>query len=231
MKAVLFDIDGTLVSVGGAGREALIRATMALQGLPEPQVRAIIEAIDFRGSTDSALLATIAQGLGAALETQALLELYVHELENVLKISSLRLMPGIQALLALLQARGVAVGLLTGNVRAGARCKLRPFDLHHLVDNPGGFGDDGHDRPSIARKAVARMVAVGVRPGAVVVVGDTEHDVTAARAAGAAAVAVATGWTTMEVLQQAAPDAHLANLLDPTPLLALLDRMDEKGTQ
>ena len=231
MKAVLFDIDGTLVSVGGAGREALIRATSALKGLPEGQVRAVIEAMDFRGGTDANLLATLAHGLGCDFETEALLALYVAELEEVLLRTPLRLMPGIAGLLSVLEARGVVVGLLTGNVRAGARCKLRPFKLDHLVDRPGGFGDDGQDRPSIARKAVARMVAAGVSPKAVVVIGDTEHDVSAARAAGAAAVAVGTGWTSMEVLQQAAPDVHLANLSDPAPILALLDRMEEEGTQ
>jgi phosphoglycolate phosphatase-like HAD superfamily hydrolase len=51
------------------------------------------------------------------------------------------------------------------------------------------------------------------------VVGDTEHDIACARAAGARAVAVATGGPTREALQTHAPDLLLDDLSDPGPIL------------
>jgi len=51
------------------------------------------------------------------------------------------------------------------------------------------------------------------------VVGDTEHDIACARAAGAKVVAVATGSQSMQVLAECGPDLVLENLESIEPLL------------
>ena len=76
---------------------------------------------------------------------------------------------------------------------------------------------------AVASAAVGRLAAAGVRPERTLVVGDTEHDVRAARAVGASAVAVATGWTEVRELRAAGPDLLLADLADPSQLLEALD--------
>ena len=226
-KAVLFDIDGTLVKVGGAGREAVVRGMAAVLGVPVDTARQAVAKVDFRGRTDTLLFEEIATRLGRAgvgLDPE-LVHAYLGALEQTLAETELLLLPGISAALAGLEEAGATVGLLTGNIREGARRKLTPFGLEHLVQRPGGFGDDGRERAVIARLAVERLVAAGVDAGAVVVVGDTEHDVSAARAAGARAVAVATGWTAVEVLEGSKPDLLVRDLGDCTALFDLLGEL------
>jgi phosphoglycolate phosphatase-like HAD superfamily hydrolase len=114
---------------------------------------------------------------------------------------------------------------LTGNLRAGARAKLEHYGLfHHFAF--GGYGDDHFDRDDVAREAwaeVQQRFRGTVSAERVWVVGDTPLDVRCARAIGAKAVAVATGWHAHEELAATQPDLLLPDLSDPTPLLGFWD--------
>jgi phosphoglycolate phosphatase-like HAD superfamily hydrolase len=113
------------------------------------------------------------------------------------------------------------VGLLTGNIRAGARIKLGHFGIYDYFLF-GGFGDRHESRDDVAREALAetrRFVKRAVDPGRVWVIGDTPHDVTCARAIGARAVGVLTGWHSREEMEACRPDYLLQDLGDPTLLL------------
>ncbi len=232
MRAVLFDIDGTLVRLGGAGREALARGVAAAIGRPFAEVLEAAREVDFRGRTDTILLEELAGRFGVrvpALDPR-MVAAYLAALPEAVRRSReegrYRTMPGVPALVAGLESRDdVAVGLLTGNVREAARVKLSPAGLAHLADRPGGFGDDGRERADVARAAVGRLAEAGIPPERVLVVGDTEHDVAAAHAAGARAVAVATGWTALPVLRASGAELVLRDLAVPDPLLALLDTL------
>jgi phosphoglycolate phosphatase-like HAD superfamily hydrolase len=139
-------------------------------------------------------------------------------------------------LLAALAARGnVAVGLLTGNLREGARRKLTHYGLWDRFAF-GGFGDEHMDRRDIAAAALAaarlhlngkprKTDANGERPadGQVIVIGDTLNDIVCGRSIGARCVAVPTGHTSAEVLRGGAPDVLVETLFDTKPILALLD--------
>jgi phosphoglycolate phosphatase-like HAD superfamily hydrolase len=132
--------------------------------------------------------------------------------------------PGVPALLDALAADArLAVGLLTGNIREGARLKLGHFDLfHHFAF--GGFGDEHFERDDVAREALAAIrVHVNRHHQAdrVWVIGDTPLDVKCARAIGARAVAVATGWHSAAELEATVPDLLLNDLSDPSDLLRL----------
>jgi phosphoglycolate phosphatase-like HAD superfamily hydrolase len=135
-----------------------------------------------------------------------------------------KVLPGIAALLSCLRERGdVAVGLLTGNVRDGARLKLGHYGLYHYFAF-GGFGDHHLTREDVAREALAVVRSHLQHPvpsEQVWVVGDTPLDVRCARSIGARAVAVATGWHSLDVLATEAPDLLLSDLSDPSRLLAL----------
>src|SRR5207244_1852351 len=98
-----------------------------------------------------------------------------------------RVLPGIVALLQTLRSRqDAALGLLTGNVRAGARVKLGHYGLfEHFAF--GGFGDLHFDRDDVAREALAETrthVGAHVPPERIWVIGDTPLDVRCARAIG-----------------------------------------------
>jgi phosphoglycolate phosphatase-like HAD superfamily hydrolase len=136
-------------------------------------------------------------------------------------------LPGIAALLEHLGRRGdVAVGLLTGNVREGARLKLEHYNLfHHFAF--GGFGDHHLERDDVAReaRAVARWLCNGTTElEQIWVIGDTPLDISCARVIEARVLAVATGWHSVAELAEARPDLLVTDLSDAAPFLALLDR-------
>jgi phosphoglycolate phosphatase-like HAD superfamily hydrolase len=134
------------------------------------------------------------------------------------------LMPGVPAILDAAARGGEAtVALLTGNMTEMARIKLARFGLETRFAF-WACGEEAEDRNALARLAVARArERYGVPPARCVVIGDTEHDIECARAAGAWAVAVATGGTPREVLARHAPDLLLENLADSLKLLEWAD--------
>jgi phosphoglycolate phosphatase-like HAD superfamily hydrolase len=134
-------------------------------------------------------------------------------------------LPGILGLLQALKTRGnVALGLLTGNVRAGARVKLGHYGLfEHFAF--GGFGDHHFDRDDVAREALAAVHAhmgAPMQPDRIWVIGDTPLDVQCARAIGAKVAAVATGQHSHEQLLASKPDFTIGDFSDPTSFLKVL---------
>jgi phosphoglycolate phosphatase len=224
--AVLLDIDGTLLRTSGAGAKALAHALATELGLSDERVLAAMATVDFRGATDRAILRQLSLALDTPLEPRerALLAHYVTALELHLNNTTVETLPGVNELLAHFSALpDVYVGILTGNIRAAARLKLGAIGHAPLVERAGGFGEDGFHRHDLAAVARARLHAAGVLENArIVVVGDTEHDVTCGKHIQATTVAVGTGWTAWETLHAAGPDVFLRDLSDPSPLLALL---------
>jgi phosphoglycolate phosphatase-like HAD superfamily hydrolase len=220
MLICLFDIDGTLLASGGAGKAALESAfTEEFQTELRCQV-------PYSGRTDRAIIRDLfsSHAIDETPEVRRrLFDGYLRRLPGCLRAHRGRVLPGIQELLAQLQARNhCALGLLTGNVRAGAQAKLGHFglDVHFRF---GGFGDEHHDRDDVAREALAavrREVDPDVRPDKIWVIGDTPLDVRCARAIGARVATVATGVHSFEELSATKPDVALHDLSDPSPLLS-----------
>ena len=221
MHVCLFDIDGTLISSGGAGKAAL-EAALA----DEFGVTHLIEKLQLSGRTDRAILRDLFR-LHVIEETpenlRRLTAAYLRRLPECLRRNAGRVLPGVAELLHALSGRGdVLVGLLTGNVRDGARVKLGHFGLHDYFA-VGGYGDHHFDRDDVAREALAevhRVLNGAADPNRVWVVGDTPLDVRCARAIGARAAAVSTGWHSREELADCGPDLLFDDLSDPTPLLS-----------
>ncbi|MFO0841199.1 MAG: haloacid dehalogenase-like hydrolase [Gemmataceae bacterium] len=213
MHVFLFDIDGTLLSSGGAGKAALE------EGLAEEfGVRGAIEKLTLSGRTDRAIAADLLSMSGlvvSEVNRRRLLAAYLRHLPACLARLRGWVLPGVVELVGRLRGRDrTAVGLLTGNIRAGARIKLGHFGLDGHFDF-GGYGDDHLDRDDVAREALVAWRAHAEGEGdplAVWVIGDTPHDVRCARAIGARAVAVATGWHDRAELAACGPDVLLDDL-------------------
>jgi len=223
MHVCLFDIDGTLLSSGGAGKAAIESALCEEFGV------ALSAEVPYSGRTDRAIVRDLFRAHGVAETPENLRRLlagYLERLPRCLSAYKGRVLPGIAALLERISGSPrFAVGLLTGNVRAGAEAKLGHYGLFHHFSF-GGFGDDHFDRDDVAREALGAIsahCASPVLPERIWVIGDTPLDVRCARCIGARAIAVATGWTPMEDLARAKPDLLLKDLSDPAPLLALWD--------
>ncbi len=222
MIVCLFDIDGTLLSSGGAGKAAMEAALAAEFGVP-----ASSDGVPYSGRTDRAIardLFRLHQIADSAENWHRFLASYLRCLPSYLASHRGQIMPGIAALLESLAPReDVAVGLLTGNVRDGAKLKLGHYEIfHHFAF--GGFGDHYFDRDEVAREALVETQRHLNRPidvNRLWIIGDTPLDVRCARSIGARAVAVATGLHTVEQLAESKPDLLLADLSDAAPLLAL----------
>lgn len=225
---LLFDIDGTLLSCGGAGRRALERAFEAVLGRADA-----LQGVRLAGSTD---LQIIEDGLSLALAREPthsdpvkpLLECYLECLEEeLLRAPTYQVYEGALALLEVLsEDPRFVLGLATGNVERGARLKLERGGLDRYFAF-GGFGSDAQHRAELVRRGVERGLelarARGLALGAddVLVLGDTEKDVEAAREAGVRAVGVLAGSGHREALVASAP-AFVADSLGSPELWAWL---------
>lgn len=223
----LFDIDGTLISSGGAGRRAIEVAFEVTHGR-----RDACDGFSFAGMTDRAIVRRALVGLGVRADEAAIdavLEAYLTTLEDeVQRAADYRVHAGITAAIEALEdlAGGapVAIGLGTGNIERGARVKLARVGLDGRFGF-GGFGSDAEDRAELVEIGAERGAArLGVAPGAcrVVVIGDTPLDVAAARAVGAESLAVATGPFSVEELAATGATWAFPDLAAPRALEALL---------
>lgn len=225
---LLFDIDGTLVTTAGVGRRAIERAFVLRYGRGD-----VLDDIHFGGMTDRAIaraglvvLGEPAEGAAAEHAIDAIVEQYLELLPDELaREPRVRLHAGVLEILDALAGRpGAAVGLGTGNVRAGAHAKLSRVGICERFAF-GGFGCDHEERPELLRVGAARGAAVlGVptRSCRVVVIGDTPRDIAAAHAIGAESVAVATSSHGRAELAAAGASHVFEDLAAPGVLVSLL---------
>jgi phosphoglycolate phosphatase-like HAD superfamily hydrolase len=194
----LFDIDGTLLHARRSGSSTFNAVFEDRHG-----VVAACQGIRFGGKTDPALIEEIfVAKVGrppSEAEHAAFLDAYLSRLHRHLAANGVEVLAGVADALAWLAAQpGVLLGVATGNVRAGADAKLAAAGLAGYF-SLGGYGSDSALRAELVAAAIARgRERAELRE--VVVVGDTIHDIAAARACGATVVAVATGSDPPEAL-------------------------------
>ena len=219
MRVLLFDIDGTLIRSGGAGKAAMEAGLKTAFGVAE-----ILDRVSYSGRTDTGIARELL-ALHGVEPTDAnvarLKDAYLGHLPEMLRRRGGEVLPGIESALRG-ERQGAAVGLLTGNIRAGAEIKLRHFGLWDHFPF-GGFADGLDDRDDVARRALAeaeRHVGRPIDPNDVWVIGDTPLDVKCARAIGAKAVVVQTGWHHRDELVAARPDHLLPDFTHAGELLS-----------
>jgi phosphoglycolate phosphatase len=212
--AVLFDIDGTLITTGGAGTVAWRLAFDELYGIP-----ADIGKFTDAGMTDPEVgRLTFENVIGREPTPRELDEVMAKRLaylpRAVADSKTYEVLPGVEALLPRLVHDGYRLGLTTGGSEEAARIKLERAGLNKYFSF-GGYGSDSPDRTELTKRAIERA---GTEPDRCLVVGDTPLDIVAARAAGAVAVGVASGHYTTEELRAAGADHVVASLEEELPL-------------
>jgi phosphoglycolate phosphatase len=210
MLLVLWDVDGTLVYTAGHGRYAFEDAFTAVTGRSA-------ERVSYAGRTDHQIALALLEGEREHLpRVLAELEAALDQRREAIAREG-RTYPGVPETLAALHARDDVINsLLTGNIEANAALKVSAFGLERWLDfEVGAYGSDPHEERyelvAIARERAARKYG---EPTGAVLVGDTPLDVSAARAAGARAVAVSTGFSDLDELRASEPDALLEDLSD-----------------
>lgn len=211
-RVFLFDIDLTLIRTNGAGSAAMEATVREMLG-----VRDAFAGMRFAGRTDRAILrealtrcSRLDDGFDRfCVEFEAR---YLGHLRRELAARNGVVLPGVPELLdAVAALPGARLGLATGNFRRAAEAKLRHFGLWgRFLD--GGFAEDGEERADLVAAAVARVGAGAPHPSTVYVIGDSVHDVQAAKAHGLVAVGVCTGECSAEDLRAAGADLVFADL-------------------
>ena len=219
-RVLLFDIDGTLVSTGGAGAVAWKQAFEELYGIP-----ADIGEYTDAGMTDPDVGAkTFEAVLNRKPSPQELAQLVQRRLEHlpeaVEKSEGYRVLPGVPERLKQLSRAGHLLGLITGNGDGAAHIKLQRAGLN-LWFTYGAYASAGVDRPEIVRQAVGRgeaMLGCDVPNTDIFVIGDTPLDIQAAHAVDCTAIAVATGKYDAAALKEAGADHVLETLEEELPI-------------
>jgi len=197
---LLFDIDGTLLQgASDAHAAAIHEAIRAVWEVPDPRA-ARVEAA---GRTDPEIVRAILLNLGldAARIDGGMTDFRLAAGEAYARLVpddlSGRVVSGMEAVLDELAGReDVVLSLVTGNLEAIARLKLRAAGIgHRFASGQGGFGSDDEDRSVLPGVARARAGDDGraFSRARTVVIGDTPRDIACARADGVRCVAVTTG--------------------------------------
>ena len=222
-RLLLFDIDGTLITSGGAGEQALKDAMSARFGVVED-----LQGVSLAGSTDANIAVQLLRRHGLDPEPEniaALLDEYLTHLPSRMTERNGFLMPGIISLLEELHTKPEAVlGLLTGNVERGAKIKLTHYGVWHFFEF-GAYADDHHDRNELGKFAQASALAKHGEefpPERIYVIGDTPRDIECGRAIGAQTVAIATGQYSVDELSVYKPDHLFEDFSDTAAVVQVL---------
>jgi phosphoglycolate phosphatase len=219
--AILFDIDGTLITTGGAGAAAWRRAFDELYGIP-----AHIGQFSDAGMTDPDVgFKTFAAVIGREPTPRELTRVIATRLkylpEAVNESQGYRVLDGVEDLLPELANAGYLLGVTTGGTDSAAHIKLARANLGRWFP-VGGYGSDSTNRTELTKIAIqrcGRMLGMDLDPRRVLVIGDTPLDIAAAHGAQAIGVGVATGHFSEEELERAGADYVLPSLRSPLPMV------------
>jgi phosphoglycolate phosphatase len=226
-RLLLFDIDGTLLSTEGAARRAFQTALQQVYGTAGP-----ISDHPFDGKTDPQIARELLSLAGLAQDRidMALPDLYRAYLDCLTQEMHAthyrtRVYPGVREVLQALADRDdVVLGLLTGNIAAGADLKLSSAGLRDYFAF-GAFGSDAEQRADLPRVAVERAHAhTGkmFRGQDVVVIGDTPADIRCGESIGVFTVGVTTGRHDEAALRAEGAHAVFEDLSDTNAVLRVL---------
>lgn len=226
---ILWDIDHTLVNIGGLSRVIYERAYFEVTG------RGLRKLADMTGRTERAILVDTLALNGVPVDEEVIEAFYAalactaRDLrEDIARRGSA--LPGAMSAISVLAEGRCVQSVVTGNIRPIAEIKLNAFDLAEHIDfDIGGYGSDGYERAALIRLAwglANDKAGYPIPDKRVFVIGDTPHDIKAAREVGVGSVGVASGGSTVDALQAAHADVVLPDLRDREALRdAVLDRI------
>ena len=217
--AVLFDVDGTLISTGGAGARSWRHAFEELHGIP-----ADIGAYTDAGMTDPTVARlTFTKAVGhepSPKELATVMAAYLDRLPYEVEHSDgYRVLDGAEEALRTLSREGVLLGITSGAVEAAAHIKLSRAGFNRYFPF-GGYGSDSEDRIELTRRALergGRLIGHDLDPPKCFVVGDTPKDIDAGHGAGCLAIGTATGHYSADELRHAGADHVMSSLREPFP--------------
>jgi phosphoglycolate phosphatase len=225
-KLLLFDIDGTLILTGGVAARLMAVSVSEIAGIPVSWTMS-----DFVGNTDRNIVMTLLNRCGIAASsmnemTGCVMESYLNKLKiEIVKDGVVTILPGVTQFLHTISTDSrFALGLLTGNVREGARLKLSVQRLYDYFP-AGAFGDDAvnrEDLPPIAIRRAEKHFGQFFERQNIWIIGDSVHDIRCAHANRLRSLAVASGHTPEQDLLKYKPSGLLRDLKDFGKIMDIL---------
>lgn len=227
-KLLLWDIDGTLMRAGGATKDAFFEALEATIGRSAVPTR-----VQFAGRTDLSIAREILteNGVVEGIDRQMVLLLRCFAAGMAQRRQQIKdeglVLPGVFDLLKAMSKLDALNTTLTGNVAVNAVLKLSTFGLDEVIDlECGGFGGDKEFRSDLVEvvyKRVNRKYGASFDDEDVWIIGDTPHDLSAARENGIKVALVATGSYSYDELFALKPDAMFSDLSDTVAFCRALE--------
>lgn len=219
---LLWDIDHTLISTSGVGREIYAQAFERVYGRP------LVHLADMSGRTEYGITRDTLALNGVEPDHPEHPDRSAETFYSALTTAALgmadrmrdegRTLSGAREALAALATEGTVQSVVTGNLPDIAAAKLKAFDLDGFLDlEVGGYGNIARDRAVLVRMAIESAQEKYDQPfGAenTVVIGDTPHDVKGALDNGVLAVGVATGFSSLDDLHASGAHLVLPDLVD-----------------
>lgn len=225
-KLLLFDIDGTLVKAPSG--QVMVQVIAEQLGRPVQNFREL-----YMGGTDLTLVPQLLDKNNIEVEdvktfTKTALDLYDQRIGPALNMEGIvQLLPGTKALIqTLIEQPQFALGLVTGNTKAGAYAKLAPHRLDGYFAF-GAFGDDDGNRdllPPLAVERASAHLSTTFAAEHTWIIGDTLKDIRCAKANNLRCLAVASGWTDAQTLADHQPDVVVDDLSDAEKILQILNQ-------
>jgi HAD superfamily hydrolase (TIGR01509 family) len=227
IKAVIFDLDGTLASFNLPYKtvRALVKAYLVSKGVPASILSVNESVFEMLRKTE-----TWANEKGKLEEflkeirdhSLALTEEY--ELEAALSTS---LLPGVKETLKALKNMGLKIGLCTINSEKSVNCILERFGIASFFDVTISRNQVKQVKPHPEHLEAALKV-LGISPQEALVVGDGSVDMQSAKDLKAIAVGLPTGVSAFDQLMNGGADFILTSIAD---LPALINRINRTSTE
>ncbi|WP_217201800.1 HAD family hydrolase [Streptomyces buecherae] len=227
---VLWDVDHTLVSIGGVSRSIYERAFSSVIGRPLRGLASMTGRTERAIITETLQLNDVEASPSLVSDFYSALGVAAQDLKGEMQ-SNGHSLPGVHEAISAFHGKRAVQSLVTGNIRSIAKAKLSAFGLADGIDlDVGGYGDDGSDRADLVRLARDRAeekYRIAFPGKRTFIIGDTPHDIKGAHDAGAFAVGVATGSSPVEALRESGADLVLADLADSEALFEVI--ADSRG--
>jgi phosphoglycolate phosphatase len=226
VKAVVFDLDGTLAAFNLDYRtvRGLVKTYLAERGVPDELVSLDDSVFEMLRKTEAwARKAGRSQVFIDELRGEALNTTESYELDAA---SRTNLLPGVVETLTALRGAGLRIGLCTINSEKSVDRILERFHIANLFDVTVTRNQVRHVKPDPEHLQAALKV-LGVKPEETLIVGDSRVDMQSARALGAVAVGLPTGVSSVEQLIAGGAD-YVVTTVSDVPLL--VERLNRKGT-
>jgi phosphoglycolate phosphatase len=205
IEAVVFDLDGTLVS----SHETILKTV--IMALAECRYRKSIDEEKF--------YSTIGKHFREIFSD---LKIEINDLDEFIRIYKSKyfdyighsnLYPGVISLLDFLKTKKIKIGLLTTKMQDQADKIIEHFNLQKYFDIIVGRRDGIEIKPSPQPlNFISQKIDVSIKN--IIMVGDTEMDIQCGKNAGAQTCAVTFGYRTKEILMNENPDFVVNELLE-----------------